>query len=114
MKTTPLIFSILIIAVYSQCPAGCLNCETSTTCVECIENFLLIDSTFCVPCPLGCLSCSLGPENKPVCDFCNPPANLDQNGRCFLCDPSCLTCMDKPKNCISCREGKELSIEGKC
>ena len=91
-KQLVIFFSILILGIYSQCPLGCVSCHEPTNCIECDIGFFLVDSTFCAPCPPGCSTCYQGDTGLPVCDSCIAPYNINSNNRCFLCDPSCLTC----------------------
>ena len=35
-------------------------------------------------------------------------------GHCAKCDDNCLTCVDKPKNCLSCKKGFSLSVANFC
>lgn len=110
MKSTYLIFGLLLIAmVYSQCPVGCANCTTPTSCSRCAPGNFLVNSTNCPRCPEGCTACTADSNFRPLCSACAAPAQLNvSNSRCFVCDPSCVTCNLNPRNCTSCRDGSQL------
>lgn len=36
------------------------------------------------------------------------------SGSCVACDENCETCVDHPKNCLSCKEGYTLSLAKIC
>lgn len=108
-KNTLILFMCMLAIAYSQCPRNCTNCTTPTTCDVCQSGSFLVNGTFCAPCPTGCSACAPGPDGRPACSACASPAQLGPDGRCFLCDPSCLTCAQSPRNCTTCPDGKELS-----
>ncbi len=41
-------------------------------------------------------------------------SNKDYSGSCVACHVNCLTCIDKPKNCLSCKKGFILSVANFC
>lgn len=40
--------------------------------------------------------------------------NKQYTGNCAKCDDNCLTCVDTPKNCLSCKPGFVLSVANFC
>ena len=109
------VLALLLATVYSQCPTGCSACSSPTLCTSCNARFFLVNRTQCAACPTGCSACNQGSDGRPVCTGCTAPAQLDSSaGRCFLCDPSCLTCGSSPTTCTSCRDGKELTSNNTC
>lgn len=48
------------------CPNKCKSCSSSTTCIKCSDEYLLVEG-LCIPkCPINCNKCS-----KPnFCDLC--------------------------------------------
>lgn len=102
----------LLVAMASsqtQCSLHCTQCQTSISCSQCQLGFFLVNRTFCAPCPTGCTNCSIGANNLPICYSCAAPAQLDQTvGRCYLCNPMCLSCANNENNCVTCRDGQTL------
>lgn len=114
MKTTVIISMSLIlsclVSINSQnCSVFCTNCSSPTTCNSCTYSSILINNTYCAPCPLGCNMCTRGANGLPVCSQCAENFQLDANNRCFLCNPNCLTCINFPSNCTSCSIGMNLT-----
>lgn len=102
-----ILLSLLVLS-NSTCPEHCTNCANSTSCSTCAAGFFLVNGTFCPPCPMGCSACTLGADGRPSCTNCTAPAQLGSAGQCFLCDPSCQTCRNVPKNCTACPDGRML------
>jgi hypothetical protein len=115
MKTTVIvsmlvIFSCLVSINSQSCSALCLNCTNFTSCSSCTGLSMLINNTYCAPCPWECNGCTRGANGLPVCSLCAENFQLDANNLCFQhCNPNCLTCTNFPSNCTTCSVGMNLT-----
>jgi len=78
-----------------QCGAGCVKCDSSSSCSECAKGFIFDNGSCSKKCPVN---------------------NYELNGKCFECeDKDCINCLseDKGKTCVRCKAGKIL-YNGKC
>mgnify|MGYP002078641421 FL=1 len=105
------IIAAITVSVLALCPNGCATCTSPLSCSICQPGNFLVNNTFCPRCPYLCTNCTADASFRPVCSACALPAQLDASNRCFLCDPSCLTCIGTPKNCTTCPDGNTRQID---
>ena len=104
-KTLQIILPLLIWFANSQiCPSECSTCLSSTNCTACVDTFTLVRARAkCIQCPANCQDCTFNSNNSTItCDACVTDFELGANGKCFKCNPICLTCSNFPGNCSSC------------
>lgn len=104
------IASLCLSATFALCPQGCV-CSVDT-CDSCQPdhfngNTNVTGIPHCLKCPIGCSACEAGNDGHPVCTACDTDNgwNLgNAEGRCFQCDPECISCSGRPDNCDACFE----------
>ena len=124
---TPLIASIVLIwlpalttQVCNKDLIGCLECnESGKLCLQCKTDYFLDHSVFpykCIDCPDSCDRCA-----DSNCTLCKPGFyKVDkQVGEfhervCEACDPTCESCSERPKKCMTCHEYFKLVSGNTC
>jgi len=119
-----------------SCSGECSSCEfdendNPTTCLGCIEGYVLIPQNSCLACSsfyssegmegfAQCLSCIRNEEIKDkedyICTRCNPGYAIYQ-GLCKKCEEGCDSCeFDEKGNhlCSNCSLGYALNPDKKC
>ena len=92
--------------------ANCLNCASSSLCIQCQSGYYLSSSnTQCLSCPSAltyCASCDL----NGLCLQCITDSYLDSTSnaciKCFQITPGCDLC-DSNRTCLGCSDGYYLS-----
>jgi proprotein convertase subtilisin/kexin type 5 len=80
--------------VCSQCPTGCLKCESAMKCFACGPG-LFLSKGLC----------------KKSCDV----NEYTMNQTCYQCHSSCYSCSGQSNSeCITCPTGKLINTKGVC
>lgn len=91
-------------SVCQACPATCIQCNSLTSCITCVNGNYLDGTNMCVPCAASCKTCQGTPT---FCLSCNAGLLL-QNGLCI--SPPCsggyfqvgTSCQQCPTGCSAC------------
>jgi hypothetical protein len=88
---------------------GCLFCQSSTSCSNCIQGYFLNSSALCQRCSAieRCLIC----RNLQSCNLCSTGYFL-QGGICYHCDSTmegCIACSSNA-TCLACEGNYTLSF----
>ena len=91
-----------------ECSQNCKECENSTVCSKCIDNYFLHFNE-CYQCMINCKTST----DNCKCNSCDEGYFLS-NFQCLECDTNCKTCSDSANNCLTCKEGYYLSSSNSC
>jgi len=106
-----------------KCPDECTKCSSENNCIECLEEYKLINGKCEKYCNIGtnsqCKSCDFDEKNK--CKDCNsgyylPTSNSLDRSYCYDCGQNCISCHGDDNSPIytQCIEGFFVSNSGAC
>lgn len=113
MRETIKIITLLFLAIISKsqkCPDSCSRCESSTSCLECVEGYSFVGQNTCKKCEIE--NCKLCDSSLKSCTKCSSGFYSD-TGECKICGRYCSEC-ESPSKCLACKPLYSPTNNGDC